>query len=57
MSTGPRRPRRVTLKGSKKGRYTAGKRVGPARKGEEVTVTLRLRRKSPLASPCDTAPT
>src|SRR5437773_2492252 len=55
MSTGPRRPRRVTLKGSKKGRYTAGKRVGPARKGEEVTVTLRLRRKSPLASPCDTA--
>ena len=55
MSTGPRRPRRVALKGSKKGRYTAGKRVGPARKGEEVTVTLRLRRKSPLASPCDTA--
>ena len=55
MSRGPRRPRRIALKGSKKAPYTAGKRVGPARKGEELTVTLRLRRKAPLASPCDTA--
>jgi kumamolisin len=50
-----RKPRRVALKDSKKAPFTAGKRVGPARKGEEVTVTLRLRRRSPLASPCVTA--
>src|SRR5438105_15812098 len=55
MATVTRRRRRVEPKGTRKGTYTAGKRVGPARKGEEVTVTLRLRRKSPLASPCDTA--
>ncbi|MDQ2962471.1 MAG: S53 family peptidase [Pseudomonadota bacterium] len=54
MPAGSRKPRRIALKDSKKAPFTAGKRVGPARKGEEVTVTLRLRRRSPLASPCDT---
>jgi kumamolisin len=55
MPAGSRKPRRIALKDSKKAPFTAGKRVGRARKGEEVTVTLRLRRRSPLASPCDTA--
>jgi kumamolisin len=55
MPADSRKPRRVPLKGSKKAAFTTGKRVGPAPKAEEVTVTLRLRRRSPLASPCTTA--
>jgi kumamolisin len=55
MPADSRKPRRVPLKGSKKAAFTTGKRVGPAPKAEEVTVTLRLRRKSPLASPCEAA--
>jgi kumamolisin len=51
MPARSRKPRRVSLKDSKKAPFTAGKRVGPARKGEQITVTLRLRRKTPLASP------
>src|SRR5205814_10352618 len=42
---------RVTLKGSVKPPFTEGKFVGPVRKDEPVTVTLRLRRKTPLESP------
>jgi kumamolisin len=53
MPADSRKPRRVPLKGSKKAAFTAGRRVGPAPRAEEVTVTLRLRRLSPLASPCD----
>jgi len=55
MPADSRKPRRIALKDSKKKPFSAGKRVGPARKEEEVTVTLRLRRRSPLASPCTTA--
>ena len=55
MPADSRKPRRVPLKGSKKAAFTAGKRVGPAPKAEEVTVTLRLRRRSALASPCEAA--
>ena len=49
MPARSRKPRRVALKGSKKAPFTAGKRVGRARKDEEVTVTLRLRRNSARA--------
>jgi kumamolisin len=48
------KPRRVPLKGSNKASFSVGKRVGPAPKTEEVTVTLRLRRNSPLAPPGET---
>src|SRR5690349_21511333 len=44
--------RRVTLAGSAKTPFE-GRYVGPARRDEPVTVTLRLRRKSPLAAPSE----
>jgi kumamolisin len=46
-----RTSRRVRLKGSAKAPFTEGRYVGPVRKDEQVTVTLRLRRKTPLESP------
>jgi len=55
MHANPAKPRRVPLKGSNKTSFTGGKRVGPAPKTEQVTVTLRLRRKSPLAPPAETS--
>src|SRR2546430_6470824 len=55
MPPNPAKPRRVPLKGSNKTSFTVGKRVGPAPKTEQVTVTLRLRRKSPLAPPAETS--
>ena len=51
MATRSAKPRRVALKGSRKAPFTEGRYVGPVRKDEQVTVTLRLRRKSALASP------
>src|SRR5215475_725567 len=46
----PVKSRRVALPGSAKAPFE-GRYVGPARKEEEITVTLRLRRKTPLRSP------
>ena len=43
--------RRVAVKGSAKAPFAQGRYVGPVRKDERLTVTLRLRRKSPLRSP------
>jgi kumamolisin len=54
MATRSAKSRRVALKGSSKAPFTQGRYVGPARKDEQLTVTLRLRRKSPLLSPDDT---
>jgi kumamolisin len=45
--------RRVVLEGSAKAPFRQGRYVGPVRKDEPVTVTLRLRRKSPLAPPSE----
>ena len=45
-----RRARRVSLEGSVKGKFE-GRYAGPARRDERITVTLRLRRKAPLAAP------
>ncbi len=53
MATRSAKPRRVALKGSSKAPFAQGTYVGPAGKHDRVTVTLRLRRKSPLASPDD----
>ncbi len=44
--------RRVALPGSVKAPFD-GRRVGPARETDEITVTVRLRRKSPLRSPIE----
>jgi kumamolisin len=43
--------RPVPVAGSKKAPFAIGTYRGAAPKGEQVTVTLRLRRKAPLASP------
>ena len=53
MATRSAKPRRVALKGSRKAPFKEGRCVGPVRKDEQVTVTLRLRRKSALPSPQD----
>ena len=45
-----RKARRVSLKGSVKGKFE-GRYAGPARRDERITVTLRLRRRMPLAAP------
>ena len=54
MAARSAKARRVALKGSRKAPFTQGRYIGPVRKNELVTVTLRLRRKSPLSSPDDT---
>ncbi len=54
MATRSAKSRRVVLKGSRKAPFRQGRYVGPARKDEQLTVTLRLRRKSALPSPDDT---
>jgi len=50
MATRSGKSRRVALPGSAKAPFQ-GRYVGPAKSGDAVTVTLRLRRKSPLRSP------
>src|SRR5690349_11953092 len=51
-----RKSRRVIVKGSAKSPFD-GKYVGPVGKDRRITVTLRLRRKSPLAAPSQGKPT
>ncbi|HTS21362.1 MAG TPA: S53 family peptidase [Casimicrobiaceae bacterium] len=51
-----RKPRRIEIAGSAKARFEEGRYVGPARKDEQLTVTLRLRRKSLLAPPSEGKP-
>ena len=51
MATASPKSRRVALEGSVKAPFKQGRYVGPVRKDEQLTVTVRLRRKSPLRSP------
>ena len=53
MATRSAKSRRVVLKGSAKAPFKQGKYAGPLRKDERITVTLRLRRKSPLDPPSE----
>lgn len=48
MAKAIRKTRCVTLAGSAKARFAEAKYVGPARKGDRVEVTVRLRRKKAL---------
>jgi kumamolisin len=51
MATPSPKSRRIALEGSAKAPFAQGRYVGPARKDEQLTVTLRLRRKFSLPSP------